>query len=91
MSLHKSLADFLLVIPQTQMTDWQVVEGHRSSGSWSPGAQVMAGPHPPSALAAPGHSRDKPTGVPRRRLHGDEATGWPRLRLTPLWSAARRL
>ena len=55
---------------------------------WSPGDGQATSP---SALAAPGHSRDKPTGVPRRCLHGDEATGWPRLRLTPLWSATRRL
>lgn len=46
MSLHKSQADFILVIPLAEMKDWQVVEGHQSSASCSLGAQVMAGPHP---------------------------------------------
>ncbi|KAK2842233.1 hypothetical protein Q5P01_012433 [Channa striata] len=31
---------------QAEMTEWQVVEGHQSRASWSPGAQVMARPHP---------------------------------------------
>lgn len=50
MSLHKSQADFILVIPLTEMKDWQVVEGHQSSASCFPGAQVMARPHPQMLL-----------------------------------------
>lgn len=47
------------------MTDWQVVEGHRSRASCSPGAQVMVRPHPQVLSLLRGHSGDKPTGVPR--------------------------
>lgn len=47
------------------MTDWQVVEGHRSSASCSPGAQVMVRPHPQVLALLRGHSGDKPTGVSR--------------------------
>lgn len=44
-----------------------------------------------SDLAAPGHSRDKPIGVPRLGLHGYGWQAWPWLRLTPSWSATRSL
>lgn len=47
------------------MTDWQVVEGHQSRASCSPGAQVMVRPHPQVLSLLRGHSGDKPTGVPR--------------------------
>lgn len=47
------------------MTDWQVVEGHRSSASCSPGAQVMVRPLPQVLALLRGHSGDKPTGVSR--------------------------
>lgn len=71
----------------------------RLAGCWRSSEHCLLGPRSPgdgqvtspSAHAAPGHSRDKSTGVPRCRLHGDEATGWPRLRLTPLWSVTKRL
>ena len=62
MSLLKSPADLFLVIPQTEMTDWQVVEGHQSSGSWSPGAQVMAGPHPQVLLLLQATAETSPLG-----------------------------
>lgn len=92
MSLHKSLADFFFhVIPQTAMTDWQVVEGHQSYASHPPRSPGDGQTTSPSDLAPPGHSRNKPTGVPRHCFHGDEVTGWPRRRLTPLWSATQRL
>lgn len=71
------------------MTDWQVVEGHRSSASCSPGAQVMVRPHPQVLLLLRATAETSPLGchVPPSHLHGDEATGRPRLRLAPLWSA----
>lgn len=71
------------------MTDWQVVEGHRSSASCSPGAQVMVRPHPQVLSLLRATAETSPLGchVPTSRLHGDEATGRPRLRLAPLWSA----
>lgn len=80
---------FIPVIPWAEMTDWQVVTCWRSSEQyllfpWSPGDGQATSP---STSAAPGHNGDKSTGVSRRRLHGDEARGWPQLRLTPLWSA----
>ncbi len=62
MSLYKSLADFCLVIPQAEMTDWQVVEGHQSSASWSPGAQVMARPHPQVLLLLRATAETSPLG-----------------------------
>lgn len=62
MSLPKSLADFCLVIPQAKMTDWQVVEGHQSSASWSPGAQVMARPHPQVLLLLRATAETSPLG-----------------------------
>lgn len=70
------------------MTDWQVVEGHRSSASCSPGAQVMVRPHPQVLSLLRATAETSPLGcyVPPSRLHGDEATGRPRLRLAPFWS-----
>lgn len=63
MSLHKSLADFFfLVIPRAEMTDWQVVEGHQSSASRSPGAQVMARPHPQVLLLLRATAETSPLG-----------------------------
>lgn len=47
------------------MTDWQLVEGHQSRASCSPGAQVMVRPRPPELWLLRGRGRDKPTGVPR--------------------------
>lgn len=88
MSPHKSPADFIPVIPWAEMTDWQVVEGHRSSASCSPGAQVMVRPHPQVLSLLRATAETSPLGcyVPPSRLHGDEATGRPRLRLAPFWS-----
>lgn len=62
MPRHKSLANFILVIPQAEMTDWQVVEGHQSSAYWSPGAQVMAGPHPQVHLLLQAIAETSPLG-----------------------------
>lgn len=71
------------------MTDWQVVEGHLSRASCSPGAQVMVRPHPRVLSLLRGHSRDKPTGVPRLPISMEmkRARGRSRLSLAPLWSA----
>lgn len=71
------------------MTDWQVVEGHLSRASCSPGAQVMVRPHPQVLSLLRGHSRDKPTGVPRLPISMEmkRARGQSRLSLAPLWSA----
>lgn len=62
MSLHKSLADFFRVIPQALMTDWQVVEGHQTSASSSPEAQVMARPHPRVILLLQATAETSPLG-----------------------------
>lgn len=44
------------------MTDWHVVEGHLSSASWSPGAQVMARPHPQVLLLLQATAETSPLG-----------------------------
>lgn len=63
MSLHKSLADFFFhVIPQTAMTDWQVVEGHQSYASRPPEAQVMARLHPQVILLLQATAETSPLG-----------------------------
>lgn len=57
-----TVADFFLFIPQAEMTDWQVVEGHQSSASWSPGAQVMVRPHPQVLLLLQAIAETSPLG-----------------------------
>lgn len=53
---------FSLFILQAVMTDWQVVEGHRSSVSQSPGAQVMARSHPQVLLLLQATAETSPLG-----------------------------
>lgn len=48
------------------MTGWHVVEGHQSSTSCSPGAQVMARPHPQVHLLLWGQGGDKSSSSPWR-------------------------
>lgn len=75
---HNSQADSILVTPRAEMTDWQVVEGHLSRASCSPGAQVMVRPHPQVLLAAPGpQQRQAHWGATSPHLHGDEASEGP--------------
>ncbi|CAB1460727.1 unnamed protein product, partial [Pleuronectes platessa] len=47
---------------QAEMTDWQVVEGHQSSASWAPGAQVMVRSHPRVLLLPRATAETSPPG-----------------------------
>lgn len=62
MSKHVFPCQILYVIPQTVMTDWQIVEGHRSAASWSPEAQVMAWSHPRVISLLPATEETSPLG-----------------------------
>lgn len=63
------------------MTDWHVVEGHLSSASCSPGAQVMARPHPQVLLLLQATAETSPLGchvavsmeMRRQASHGSDS------------------